>query len=153
MTDQDEESFISFLLGIANFQLLESFGPTKDAIWVDRFAPRQDGHWQYFIWNRAFPWSPEYGRVTGSKSGSRKGWYYLANCSTAPLIEYDRHNFEDKRGVKGRIYWAKSFAAPNGLDYDVDEFTKWYNRITRWLRKEGKQLEKGSYNTYYLPDA
>ena len=74
-------------------------------------------------------------------------------CKDMILIEYDHHNFSDKRGIKGRIYWAKFFAAPKGLCYDVEGFTKWYDRVVRWIRKEGRQIEKGSYNTYYLPDA
>ncbi|EMO31973.1 hypothetical protein LEP1GSC175_3030 [Leptospira santarosai str. HAI821] len=33
------------------------------------------------------------------------------------------------------------------------EFDKWYNQIVRWIRKNGKQKERGRLNTYYLPDA
>ena len=68
-------------------------------------------------------------------------------------MEYDRHNFNGSLYSHGRIYWAKFFSAPNGLNYDVELFHKWYNQITRWLKKQGKRQTGDAYQVYYLPDA
>ena len=154
MTDRDEETFLTFLRSTADFQLLESKAPTKEAIWVDRFAPREQGHWQYYIWNKAFSWTIEYGQVNlDAPVVERRGWYYIRNASIAPVIEYDRHNFS--QGLQnGRVYWAKSWAdGPPSEHYDVEAFTRWYDKVVRWIRKQGKQRKIMAYNPYYLPDA
>ena len=155
MTDRDEEAFLAFLRSAADIRLLESCAPSREAIWVDGFAPRELGHWQYFIWNRAFPWNVEYGQVDREATGGRKRWVYVRNASTAPVIEYDRHNFADKQGLSyGRVYWAKSWAAgPPGVNYDIEAFTRWYNQVVRWIRKHGRRREPGAYNLYYMPEA
>lgn len=154
MTDEDEMLFLEFLRGLSDIKLLESSAPTEEAIWVDHFLPREQGHRQYYIWNTTFPWKPEFGRVTHDRSGTRQGWYFISNSLQAPLLEYDRHDFDDQLGHgTGRVYWAKYFAAPDVLSYDVDAFNKWYMKVVRWIRKNGKQKSKGTLNPYYLPDA
>lgn len=153
MTDQDEESFVEFLKETVDIQLLESSAPTRQDIWVKEFSLREDGHWQYYIWNKSFPWQVDYGQVTRDDSGQRQGWYYVQDSFAAPLIEYDRYNFLSDSSSYGRIYWAKYFAAPHGVAYNVNAFEKWYQRVARWIRRRGKQLEKSACNTYFLPDA
>jgi hypothetical protein len=129
MTDIDERDFLAFLRSTANIQLVESSAPSPELMLVDDLAPREQGHWQYFIWNRTFAWTPEYGRVAdGAVVPDRLGWSYLRNSSTGPLLEYDRHNFTDARGVTGRVYWAKHF--PESLSRTMpkpfrDGSTKW----------------------------
>ena len=156
MTDLDEVEFLTFLRGTADIQLVESFAPTKEELFVDAFSPRRRGHWTYDIWNRAFDWKIEYKRVRDCVPKSQNpGWYYVSNTHNAPLIEYSRHNFNDASGLTyGRVYWSKFFAAePNDIHYDVNAFSVWYDRIVRWIRKNGKQKERGAYNPYFLPDA
>lgn len=53
----------------------------------------------------------------------------------------------------GRLYWPKSFVAPDGLDYDVNAFSRWYDGLVRWVRKNGKKVISSSYEPYFLPDA
>lgn len=151
MTEKDEEAFLCFVRGTAEVKLLRLSAPSPDEIWVDEFMPRQNGHWQYFIWNTCFRWKPKFSFV---KSGERAGWVYIANTSTAPLLEYDRHNFNVSDGLQyGRVYWAKDFAAVEPLAYDVQAFDKWYMTIVRWIRKNGKRQSKMALSTYYLKDA
>src|SRR5262245_29526160 len=127
MTEADETEFLGFLRSTATIQIFESSAPAPDLMMVQQFAPAHDGHWQYFIWNTAFAGVPVYGQVSvqAIESG-RAGWSYLQNSSSAPALEYDRHNFTDPRGVTGRIYWAKSFASPGVLPYDLEAFSKWF---------------------------
>ena len=155
MSDCDEEVFLAFLRSIADIQILESCAPTKEAFRVNGFAPRERGHWQYLIWNKAFPWHIEYAQVDQDTPGDRQGWLYVQRRSIGPVIEYDRHSFSG-RGSHwyGRLYWAKPYAAGQpGSTYDVGEFTRWYNRVVRWVRKHEKQREQGTYKPYYLPGA
>lgn len=153
MTDADEREFLGFLRSTATIQIFEQAAPTADQMMVDAFAPSEGGHWQYFIWNTAFAWAPEYGQVSPQAIDSgRAGWAYLRNSSTAPLLEYDRHNFTDLQGVTGRIYWAKNFASLE-LPYDGAAFSKWFDQVVRWVRKQGRQEDKGAHERYFLPDA
>ena len=153
MTDIDEREFLAFLRSTATIQLVESSAPSPELMLVDGFSPREQGHWQYFIWNRAFPWTPEYGRVAdGAVVPDRVGWSYLLNSSPGPLLEYDRHNFTNARGVMGRVYWAKHFSGVP-LAYDAEAFSRWFDQVVRWIRKGGRQLRRESHERYYFPDA
>jgi hypothetical protein len=78
--------------------------------------------------------------------------YYISNDSDGPLIEFDRSDVPENKC--GRLYWAKYFAAPNGLSYDVDKFSKWYDTLVRWIKKNSAGTTKYvNWVTYYLPDA
>jgi hypothetical protein len=156
MTDKDEEEFLAFLHTTGKIQLFEDFAPTQEGIWVSKFAARTEGHWGYDIWNKAFKWKPSYARVREDIPDTRRqAWFYIDNKHSAPVIEYTRHNFSDKTGLgQGRIYWPKFFAAsPDQIDYDVNSFSDWYDQVVRWIRKNGKQRERGAGNPYFLPDA
>lgn len=153
MTDKDEIYFLNYLRKIANIQLFEFCAPTKEQIWVENFSNRYEGHFSYYIWNKAFHYNIKYGQPINAKDINRRKWFYISNTHDAPLIQYIRHNFSEDNAAYGRIYWAKYFSATNGLDYDVELFDKWYKNISRWIRKNGTQFEKGNYNPYFLPDA
>jgi hypothetical protein len=153
MTDSDEREFVEFLRSTSTIQIIESSAPARDRMMVDQLAPREDGRWQYFIWNTAFAWTPDYGQVSAQAIDSgRAGWSYLRNSSTAPVLEYDRHHFTDPRGATGRIYWAKSLGS-GALAYDVDAFSEWFDRVVRWVRKHGRREEPRAHERYFLPDA
>lgn len=101
-------------------------------------------HWFYYIWNKEFQWQPIYEQDV-------RGKYYISNISDAPLIEYIRSNIEKEK--YGRLYWAKYFSAPNGLNYDVEKFNKWYEQIVGWIKKNAAGKVKNAWITYFLPSA
>lgn len=150
LTPVDELVFLNFLRSIAEIRLLVSSGPTAESLSVESFDSIR-GYATFYIWNTAFTWTPEYGIVTADPTGARNGYRFVNNSSTAPVLEYSRHSFTDPRGPYGRIYWCKSFASMPA--YDVAAFDKWYLAVVRWLRKNGKQAQKRTLDTYYLPDA
>lgn len=150
LTATDEQAFLHFLRSIAEVRLLISSGPTVESLWVESFHA-VEGYPKFYVWNSAFAWRPEYGTVTADPSGARNGHRFISNSATAPVIEYSRYNFLEPRAAYGRVYWCKSFAGAPA--YDTTLFDKWYSAVVRWLRKNGKQAEKGFLNMYYLPDA
>jgi hypothetical protein len=131
--DDEEIEFLQFLKENADIQLIKPFAETKEGLFVQTFESRGCGNWSYYIWNTQFSWEPEY-QLT--KEGSPR--FYISNLSTAPVLQYTRHNFEPGREL-GRIYWAKVFAAPNGVSYDLSAFEVWYNKIIKWYRKKGRK--------------
>lgn len=133
LTDDVEVEFLRYLRSIADIQLIESFATVAPELFVSDFAARQ-GHWNYLIWNKAFAWSPEFARTRSDlPDQSRRNLYYVSNASAAPLVQYTRHNF-DGDAPTGRLYWAKSFAAPRGLSYDTTAFDSWFQLVVRWAR-------------------
>jgi hypothetical protein len=147
-THADEQSLLAFVRQIADVRLFVMFAPSAEALWTEEIAPERVGNFRYHIWNTSFPWEPLYGQVGPQASDpSRIGWYFVRNASAAPVIEFDRSRFNPIG--PGRLYWAKHFSAPHGLDYDVVGFSKWYDSVVRWIRRQGKR--EGS--AYYLPDA
>ena len=153
MTMTDEREFLAYLSSVGEIRIAESFATSVDALWVDRFSAELDGHWVYYIWNREFHWTPEYGETDkGVGRTSRHTMAYISNASDAPLLEFDRSDVE--AGRYGRIYWAKGFSAPSGLNYDVKRFAQWYDLAAGWVRKHaaGKKSQ-GSAVTWFLSDA
>ena len=45
LTDNDESELLAFLRGSAPIALFEAFAPTREALSVSAFAPREEGHW------------------------------------------------------------------------------------------------------------
>jgi len=151
LTPVDETAFLDFLRSEADIQLIEPFAPSKRELWVESFATERTGHWDYCVWNQQFPWAPAYGRVKGDAYQKEcVGWYFVANLDAAPVIEFTRSDVAQAK--YGRLYWAKSFSAPR-LDYDVEEFSRWYDSIVRWIRKNTAGKVKRGWVTWFLPDA
>lgn len=151
-TLEDERAFLAFLRGTATIRIFESSAASIEKLEVTEFAPVLPYHGQYFIWNTAFPWVPEFGSVDHPKApAASRGRVFVSNFSVAPVLEYDRAVPEFKRA--GRVYWSKYFSAPAGVTYDVEGFSRWYDQIVYWIRKTGKERQFGSGSAYLLPDA
>ena len=147
-TKADEKLFLNFLKGTANVRILESSANSPEELWVEDFAPKLTGHWTYSIWNTNFPFEFEYNRTIESVIPRH---YYIENSGAAPVIEFTRSNVRSRK--YGRIYWSKDFSAPEGLSYDVDEFSQWFDSIVEWIRKNAAGKLKEPWTTYFLPDA
>ncbi len=144
MEYDDELMLLAFLNTNANITLIETFSESIDTLWKSNFEKEFPGHHTYYIWNKAFSWQPQYKQALTGK-------YYICNTNDAPLIEFSRSNVKENK--YGRIYWAKTFSAPNGLDYDIDKFSKWYDDIVKWIKKNSTGKVKACWITYFLPHA
>ncbi len=149
-TSVDEEKFLTFLRESADVQLLVPCAPSVEQLWVDDFAPYGPYRTQYWVWNKAYPWTPKYGYVNQDVEG-HGGWPYISNNLDGPLIEFSRTNLKhfpqsDMAFGHGRIYWSK-------LDHQTG-FEKWFGNILRWIRRTGTNIFPNSRNAVYcLPDA
>lgn len=136
MARADERALLAWLRETAEVRLLLPFARTKEALWPSTLPPSPAG--QVRLWNTAFPWQPRYAQVGKHAYRPRDiGLWYVANSGDAPLVELARADLAHQR--TGRIYWAKDFAAPDGLAYDVPAFTRWFDSILRWCRKHGSR--------------
>lgn len=152
MSIEDEADLLSFLRSTCELQIFESFAPSTEALWVENFAPSFEGHWSYRIWNKAFAWNPEYGSVgENSHNPEHIGWRYISNLGTAPVLEVTRSRPD--LSESGRLYWARNFSEPKGLNYDVDEFSRWIDKIWYWVRKHGCKVKALPLQPYALPHA
>ena len=152
LTEKDEELFLDFLHSTAPICIYRTKARFAKDIRVDRFQPRGQHEWQYLISSENFPWHPELRQVRDDAPVvACRGWYYVGDASTAPVIQYSRHRFDDTNSY-GRVYWAK-FVASSALRYDVNSFDVWYMTIVKWLRKNGRRRVGDPYAIYYLPDA
>ncbi len=148
-TFEDEQACLCFVRESADIAILETHAATTEALWKQSFEQERHGHFEYFIWNKAFSWTPEYALTLPMPDTTRS--YYVSNMSNAPVVQFSRCKFHPIR--EGRIYWSKYFSAPDGLDYDVVSFSRWYDSLVRWIRKNGQKLHLGAYQPYFLPDA
>ncbi|HLB69010.1 MAG TPA: hypothetical protein VJN63_11260 [Thermoplasmata archaeon] len=149
-TQKDVEELLAFLEETADIAVFVSFAPEKERLWVDPTRAPKD--FDFKVWNKRFPWTPTYRRVgPGAHDPEMIGWYYVANSDVAPVIEVMRGDMA--RDLPGRVYWAKDFSAPLGLDYDVEAFSRWYDQISKWIRKHGRKIPKDRWGPHYLPDA
>lgn len=152
MTEEDEKSFLIFLQGMSNIQIFLEKAPSPESFALDTFSPRSSGIRRFIIWNKDFAWTPQFGPLSDNSG------FYLKNHTPGPLIEYDRDplstSFFSNHGC-GRIYWPKVPAPTNQslYSYDVESFSKWYEKIERWVKKHGKLRPKKRFPRYFLADA
>src|SRR2546422_4172129 len=146
----DVDALIDFLRDTAEVAIFVGFAETAAGLWIE--TPRVDEDPFFYVWNKRFPWTPNYGRVgENAQNPAHKGWHYVANTGAAPVIEFDCGTVAKRR--YGRMYWSKYFTAPDGLQYDVDAFSHWYDKILGWIRKQGKKRPGDNSGAYYLPKA
>lgn len=86
-------------------------------------------------------------------------WKYLHSTADIsvfrswPPSEEPVDSFVVDRGAHS-FYWSKYFVSqPNKLNYDVDEFDKWFTSLMRWTRKNGVKIKHGFYDVWSLPGA
>lgn len=152
MDSIDERRFVAFLRATASVQLIESFAPTIDELWVEEVNSTFVGRHTYDIWNKAFEWTPKYGTVGPQASDAdHLGWRYVGNKGAAPVLSFSRSN--PLSGEPGRLYWAKHFSAADGITYNHIAFGQWVDRVWRWIRAEGKKAAELPLNPYVLPNA
>ncbi len=124
---------------------------TVDALWIDDWETCDDLPQFLNIWPQAFAWTPSYSQTGGPRCpANRRGEYYVNNKGSAPLFEFSGSTLEHKR--YGRIYWARHFSAPDGLEYDEAAFSRLTDAVWRWIRKVGKR-GPAKPDVYFLPDA
>jgi hypothetical protein len=120
------------------------------------FPPRGPGEWSYRLWNTAFPWQPEYAQWQPDHVRDElASKFYLKNTAGAPLLEYMRHALDNSKPIaRGRVYWNTDFAIYTGPEYDRQAFSRWYDRVVRWLRTNGNRVEIAkNWYQYWLPGA
>jgi hypothetical protein len=149
-TKPDEVELLRFVRSSTPIRVFQSFTPTIDELWIEDWETREIPSGGFSIWPATFPWSPEYAQTGGPGCPpERSGLFYISNTSAAPILEFTGSSLEEKR--YGRIYWARDFSAPNGLEYDAESFARFVDSVWRWIRKVGHRLPDS--DVYFLPDA
>jgi hypothetical protein len=155
-TDADEIELLRFIRSLAPIRVFLSFARSAAELWIDDWETRKipaAGISKLCIWPQTFPWSPEYLRTGGPGCRPESaGQFYIANAHEAPVLEFSRSFLNEHR--YGRIYWARDFSAPQGLDYDEDAFDRLTDSVWRWIRKVGQRWpDARTHSQYFLPDA
>ena len=158
-TDADEVELLRFIHSHAPIRVFQSFARSAAELWIDDWetrkipAPKFYRAGGFYIWPQTFPWSPEYAQTGGPNCRPEDaGQFYIANKDAAPIFHFSR-SFLDKHQY-GRIYWARNFSAPDGLDYDAEAFARLTDSVWRWIRKVSQRTpDAGTHSPYFLPDA
>lgn len=160
-TTKDEVALLRFISRSSPIRVLQCQARSVEELWFDDWETREiklPGFARSFhIWPQKFAWSPEY-RQTGGPDCRPEcaGLFYVANTHDAPVLQFTRSSLEEHS--YGRIYWARHFAAPDGLDYDEGAFARLTDSVWRWIRKVGRRAPdaftySAARSAYFLPDA
>jgi hypothetical protein len=154
MTEKDERGFLGFLRSTADIQILLTQAAAPALFTVDQLPPRASGARQFVIWNKAFAWTPRFELASN-------GTYFLARYFSGPVLEYLRDPFSPTAS-RGRILWPRS-PDPETLQanapavvlysYDHAQFRPWYEKIVRWVIRNGRRRGRRGHGRYYLPHA
>lgn len=146
-SEVDNNFFEDYLKSSFDCCFFQSFAKEIKELEIRSFSEVQSPYGEQIrIWNKKFPWTPAYGQTKA------KDKYYITNSSNAPLIEFITTPTRPNPG-NGRIYWAKYFAA-GPIEYEIKEFEKFYETITKWVIKNSAgKVKHGGINLYYLSDA
>ena len=156
-TTKDEVELLRFISDFSPIRVLQCQARSIEELWVDDWETREielPGFARSFeIWPQKFTWSPEY-RQTGGPDCRPEcaGLFYVANAHDAPVFQFTR-SFLEKHSY-GRIYWARDFSAPDGLNYDAEAFARLTDSVWRWIRKVSHRFpDDKTHSPYFLPDA
>ena len=153
MQQEDEESFLAFLLSNANVVLHRSWSPSPEQVAGFTQDPSASLFW---VHNLTFPWQASFERVDyKDRTNGAPGTYFRLCTRHAPFLEYSRHPVSAPNPqVSGRLYWAKFFLSqPDEVAHDLAAFEAWYMSIARWVREHGKKVRHGSTEPWCLPAA
>jgi hypothetical protein len=156
-TTKDEVELLRFISRFSPIRVLQCQAHSIEELWFDDWETREielPGFARSFdIWPQKFAWSPEY-RQTGGPDcrPEHAGQFYVANAHTAPVFQFTRSFLHEHS--YGRIYWARDFSAPDGLDYDTEAFARLTDSVWRWIRKVShRSPDARTHSPYFLPDA
>jgi len=158
-TQPDEVELLRFVRSLAPIRVFQSCSRSIDDLWIKDWEHEEIPGAAFRVWPQTFPWSPEYAQTGGPKCPpERSGLFYVAHAGAAPVLEFTRSFLEDRRRPEhtrfGRIYRARDFSAPHGLNYDAEAFAKLTDSVWRWIRKVGRRLPGAkAYSPHFLPDA
>ena len=160
-TTKDEVELLRFINRFSPIRVLQCQARSIEELWFDDWESREielPGFARSFhIWPQKFAWAPEYRQTGGPDCRPESaGLFYVANSNDAPLFQFTRSDLEQHS--YGRIYWARDFAAPNGLAYDAEAFSRLTDSVWRWIRKVGRRspdafTHSAARSAYFLPDA
>jgi len=150
---EDETNFLNFLKVDNKISIIISNTIRKEDLIINDIKDISNLDFSYFIWNRVYDWKPEYGQVVEtSPFKDMIGKYYIKNTNNAPLIEFTRSKLEERKF--GRIYWAKYFATPDGLKYNIKLFDDWYKKVSNYFIENCVYIKKyANLNTYIMEKA
>jgi len=138
-----EKEFIKYLTSENDVVLIYPWSPTKRLKIYKKLPPKGPYMYSFNIWNRKFLFEPYFSEIMKEYQRPELGHRYTYDDSGKPLIEFSRSHGD----MYGRLYWEKYFIHTE-LDYDVEEFEKWYNHVTKWIKKSCVYRDY----TYYDPD-
>lgn len=146
-TDNDNLLFEDYLRLTFNCAFFQSSAPSINQLQINSFSEANSPFGaQIFIWNKQFAWTPKFGQTNA------KDKFYLSDTSKAPLIEFSKTVWAQNVS-HGRIYWPKYFTA-GPIEYDVNQFEKFYQTVAKWFIKNAKGKTKwAEVNIYYLTEA
>lgn len=152
-TDADEVEFLRFMRSLVPIRVFQDVARSTAELWIDDWETRKITAAGFQVWPQTFPWSPEYMQTGGPGCRPESaGQFYIANKDSAPVFEFSRSFLDEHR--YGRIYWARDFSAPDGLNYDAEAFARLTDSVWRWIRKVShRSTDSKMHSPYFLPDA
>ncbi len=153
-TPSDERELLTFIRTLSPIRVYVSFAEAIDGLWINDWEHRDIEGCGFHVWLQSYPWTPEYKQTGGPRCPpDRRGRWYVSNDCAAPVIEISRP--VPNSTVGGRIYWARDFAAPDGLAYDAVDFASIVDRVWNWVRRNGHRKLSNSKREgpYYLSEA
>ena len=122
---------MEFLSSKGDIVLIFHWSKNRRLNLLNKFPKKGVGNFFFLIWNKKFKFKPNFVEI---KPEYRKGKYKFGLINSGvPVIEFSRASEK----YPGRLYWEKYFTNQN-LDYDVEEFEKWYDVIVKWIKKNCK---------------
>ncbi|MDX9702392.1 MAG: hypothetical protein RBU23_05025 [Candidatus Auribacterota bacterium] len=140
MTEKDESDLLSFARSDRKMAILPYRHFTKEIEIVDTFPdPNIPFGKSTWLWDMDHSPKPILSFVN-------KQNYYSVDSLFSEVIEFDRSFFDGTRLRSGRIYIQTGYWDDSG-EYVTksDEFIKWFERLARWIRKNGKRHNNWGY--------
>ena len=146
---EDERLFLDYVANQSSTKIIECFSKTPEPEVVTAQDVLESNTWTFYLWNTHFPVSSlriqEFKLQNANEQGDNdtSRGFYVGMHLGASVIEYRRSSrlVPGEQLVRGRL-WADKYAQDGlGFVYQGDVFKKWYDDLSRWIRKRYERIQ------------
>ncbi len=140
MNETDEVEFVEFIKSTGRISFIPGYMKSRDERWKALPPWSGDRNFKVVLHNEEVSGELFFGYLDGRNS-------YFVDVSESPVIEYILLTQREDALKEGRLY--ATFRTYNA-DADAyvpkaPEFSKWYEKIARWIKKRYTRLEPLTY--------
>lgn len=140
MTNRDEINFINFIRSDRKTCILPSNLSSENLECLEALPKKPT-----LSWFKVWLWDMDHSPPPILSFVDKQNYYYVESLFSE-VIEFNRSYVDKNRLRPGRIYMQTGYWDESGAYVTKnDEFIKWFERLARWIRRNGKRHNESGF--------